>query len=152
MAASAWAVHDKAKLYVGNKLIDFDNDTFYMILGLNGGNLHTLTTDAYSTVTSEVATNFGYTQGLVAGNLISNPSWADSGSTTTFDHDDVVWTAAGGDITARYAGVVDDSVTTPVADPVICSSLLDTTPDDVTATNGNTFTVQINVSGVFTLT
>jgi hypothetical protein len=152
MAASAWAVHDKAKLYVGNKVIDFDLDTFYMILGLDGGNMHAVTTDPYLSVTSEVATNFGYNQGIHIDNLITNNSWADSGSTVTFDHDDVVWTADQGDITARYAAVVDDSVgPTPVDKPVICSSLLDTAPADVTATDGNTFTVQINVSGVFTL-
>lgn len=151
MAASAWLVHDKVKLYLGNQVINFDTDSFYMILGLSNSNLHDLDTDAYSTVTNEVATNFGYTQGLVAGNAISTPTWSDSGSTITFDHDDVVWTAAGGDIVARYAGIVDDTVASPVADPVICSSLLDTSPQDVTATDGNTFTVQINASGVFTL-
>jgi hypothetical protein len=151
MAASAWAVHDKAKLYVGNKVIDFDLDVFYMILGLDGGNMHAVTTDPYSAVTSEVATNFGYNQGIHIDNLITNNSWADSGSTVTFDHDDVVWTAVGGDITARYAAVVDDDIAAPVIKPLICSSLLDISLADVTATDGNTFTVQINVSGVFTL-
>lgn len=151
MAASAWLVHDKVKEYVGNQVINFDTDSFYMILCASGSNVHTAATDAYSTVTSELATQFGYTQGNDAGNACSNPSWAESGGTVTFDCDDVVWTASGGSITARFAGIFDDTVASPVTDPVICSSLLDTTPDDVTASDGNTFTVQISASGVFTL-
>lgn len=148
MAASAWLVHNKAKEYVGNKVIDFDADQFSMILCLSGSNVHSATTDAYSTVTSEVAQNFGY---LTGGKVVTANTWAESGGSVTFDHDDVVWTAGGGDITAHYAAVKDDDVASPVIDPIICSSQLDTSPADVTATDGNTFTVQINVSGVFVL-
>jgi hypothetical protein len=36
-------------------------------------------------------------------------------------------------------------------DPLIASILLDTTPADVTATAGNTLTLQWNASGIFTL-
>lgn len=149
MAASAWAVHDKVKEYLGNKVINFDTDSFQMILGLSTSNMHDVTTDAYSTVTDEVATAFGYTQ---KNKAITTPTWGAVGSTTTFDFDDVVWTAAGGSIVARYAAVVDDTVASPVIDPLVCSTLLDTTPGNVTATDGNTFTVQINVGGCFTLT
>jgi len=39
-----------------------------------------------------------------------------------------------------------------VSGNVLCYCLLDSTPADVTTTDGNTFTVQINASGVFTLT
>ena len=38
-----------------------------------------------------------------------------------------------------------------LVDPIVCVCLLDTTPADVTATDTNTLTVQINASGVFTL-
>jgi hypothetical protein len=62
-----------------------------------------------------------------------------------------VFTASGGSITARYAVIDDDTVTTPVADPLVCYSLLDNSPADLTATDGNTFTVQMNASGIFTL-
>ena len=53
--------------------------------------------------------------------------------------------------TARYAAIYDDTVASPVVDPIVCSTLLDTTPADVTATDGNTFTIQMNASGIFTL-
>jgi len=36
-------------------------------------------------------------------------------------------------------------------DPLILSWLLDTTPADVTATSGNTLTLQLNASGIYTL-
>jgi hypothetical protein len=148
MAASAWLVHDNVKDYIGNGVINFDTDSFFMILCASTSNVHAAATDAYSTVTNELATASGYTNG---GQAITTPSWTETAGVATFDCDDVVWTAAGGPITARFAAIVDDSVLSPVADPVICSSLLDTTPADVSATDGNTFTVQINANGVFTL-
>ena len=70
-----------------------------------------------------------------------------SGTTTvTVDiSTDPVWTASGGSITARYAVIYE------VGGDVLCYSLLDTTPADVTATDGNTFTVAAHTNGVFTL-
>ena len=146
MAASAWVVHDKFKEYLGDGTVDMDADAFKMILCLSTSNIATTSIDGYATVTNEVATNFGYTQG---GESITSPTWVESSGTVTFDCDNVVWTASGGSITARYAAIYDDTVTTPVADPFVCDSQLDT--GDVTATTGNTFTVAIHASGVFTV-
>jgi hypothetical protein len=61
------------------------------------------------------------------------------------DPADAVWTAAGGSITARFAVLYE------VAGDVLCYCLLDSTPADVTATDGNTLTVAFNASGIFTL-
>jgi hypothetical protein len=58
---------------------------------------------------------------------------------------DPVWTASGGSITARFAVIYEVSGT------VLCYCLLDSTPADETATNGNTLTVTPNASGIFTL-
>jgi len=41
MAATAWAVHDNVKELVGNAVIDFDTDSFKVILGLNASNMTT---------------------------------------------------------------------------------------------------------------
>jgi hypothetical protein len=38
-----------------------------------------------------------------------------------------------------------------IVKPLICVSLLDTAPANVTATDTNTLTIAINASGVFTL-
>jgi hypothetical protein len=147
MAASAWVVHDKAKLYAGDGVIDYGADTFKAILCLAASNISTTSIDAYSTVDNEVATNFGYTQNDYA---VTTPTWTEATGTVTFNCDDMVWTAAGGSIVARYAGIIDTAVSSPVVSPVVCHSQLDT--GDVTATTGNTFTVAIHASGVFTKT
>lgn len=146
MAADAWVQHDKAIEYAGDGTIDYDADSFIIILCLSTSNIATTSVNAYSTVTNEVATANGYTQGTKA---ITSPTWTESSGTVTFDCADVVWTASGGSITARFAGILDDTVAAPVADPVICHDLLDNSPADVTATDTNTFTITINASGVF---
>ena len=151
MAATAWAVHDKFKLYLGDATtgpVDMDLDSFKIILGLSASNMTTTTVDAYASVTSEVATNFGYTQGT---KTLANPAWTEAAGTIKWDESgaDPVWTASGGSITARKAAIYDDTVTTPVADPIVCSSSLSSA--DITATDGNTFTITMHASGIFTL-
>jgi hypothetical protein len=91
-------------------------------------------------LTNEVANGNGYTTG---GQEITISL---SGTTTvTVDGTDEVWTASGGSITARFAVIYE------VSGNVLCYCLLDDTPADVTATDGNTLTVAINASGIFTL-
>jgi hypothetical protein len=92
-------------------------------------------------LTNEHANGNGYTTG---GETIE---FTLSGTTTvTVDiTTDPVWTASSGPITARYAVIYE------VGGNVLCYSLLDTTPADVTATDGNPFTVAANASGVFTI-
>ena len=64
---------------------------------------------------------------------------------TVDDPADVVWTAAGGSIVARYAVIYES------AGNVLCYCLLDATPADVTVTDTYTLTVALNASGIFTL-
>ena len=149
MAALAWVVHDKIKEYEGNKVIDFDTDAFKMILALSTSNIATTSIDALSTVTNEHANANGYTTG---GAACASPTWTESSGTVTFDCADVVWTASGGSIVAKFAAIYDDTVASPVVDPVVCHSQLDDSSPgaNITATDGNTLTVAINASGVFT--
>lgn len=148
MAADAWVVHDKAIEYMGDGTIDLDGDSFIAILCLSTSNIATTSVNAYSTVTNEVASAFGYTQGTKA---ITTPTWTESSGTVTFNCDNISWTASGGSITARFGGIYDDTVTSPVADPVLCHSLLNNTPADETATDGNNFDINIDASGVFSV-
>ncbi len=147
MAADAWVVHDKAIEYMGDGTIDLDGDSFIGILCLSTSNIATSSINAYATVTNEHAGANGYTQGNEA---VTSPTWVESSGTVTFDCDNLVWTASGGSIVARFCAIYDDTVAAPVADPVLCHSLLDNSPADVTATDTNTFTVAIHASGVFT--
>ena len=83
--------------------------------------------------------------------MLASPTWTEASCTITFDAVDNLFTAAGGSIIARFAAIQDDSVASPVIDPTVCHSLLDNTPGDVTATDGNTLTIEMAAGGIFTL-
>ena len=145
MAATAWRKYDSFPEFMGDGTIDMDNDTFKMALFTSSSNAATVTTNTlYSDLTNEVANANGYT---TTGVTLTGVTWAHSGGTTTFDTGDAVWTASGGSIVARFA-VIDSST----GGELVCYCILDSTPADVTVTTGNTLTVAINASGVFTIT
>lgn len=145
MAAGAWKLYESAKEFIGDGTIDLDTHTFNVALFLSTSNCNTLTHDELADLTNQVANGAGYTTG---GQALSGVTWSRSGGTVTFDANDPVWTASGGPITARFAVIYNDTAT---GKPLLAVCLLDTAPADVTATDGNTFTIQINASGIFTL-
>jgi len=140
MAAGQWTFTNGGRTSLLNGTFDIDSDSSKMALLLSTSNIGAAST-THAGVTNEVANANGYTTGGIAVTLTL------SGSTTvTVDISvDPVWTAAGGSITARFAEIYE------VSGNVLCYCLCDSTPADVTATDGNTFTVQISASGVFTL-
>jgi hypothetical protein len=140
MAASAWVFHDRFKEYMGDNTIDMDNDTFVMKLYTSASNITSASLGDATTATNEVSGN-GYSPDTLA------VTWVRSGGTVTFDSDDGVFTASGGTLTCRYAAIID---TTTTPDEIVCHCVLDTV--DVSVTNGNTLTVQINAAGIGTLT
>lgn len=146
MAAGKWKIYDLAKLAIANGEVDFNADSFKINLYLSTSNADTLSgVDELTDLTNQVATAFGYTQNTKAVTISTSQL---AGVTTVDETTNPVWTASGGPITARFAVIYDD---THVNDLPICVCLLDTTPADVTATDGNTFTITINASGLFTL-
>jgi len=145
MAAGKWKLYDTAKLNIGNGTTDLDTHSFKMALFTSSSNANTLTNSTLASLTNQVANANGYTTG---GNLLASVSWTQTGGVATFDAADSTWTASGGSITARYAVIYDD---TSASDSLVCVCLLDTTPADVTVTDGNTLTIQFNASGIFTL-
>jgi hypothetical protein len=151
MAAGKWKLYDTAKEYLADGTFDLDAaSSWKMALFLSTSNADTLggTNDAYGDLTNEVANGSGYTTGGVA---LTNPTWVNSAGTITFDVDDAVWTASGGTITGRFAVIYWDATANSIVKPLLCVCLLDTAPADVSATTGNTLTVAINASGVFSL-
>lgn len=141
MAAGAWTFTDAGRTDLLNGTFDLDSDTFLMALFLSTSNIGASST-TYAGLTNEHANANGYTTGG-----ISMGSLTLSGTTTVTVDDpaDVVWTASGGSITARYAVIYESG------GRVLCYCLLDSTPADVTATNGNTLTVALHASGIFQL-
>lgn len=139
-AAGSWTFTNNTRTNLLNGNVDIDTDTFKMALHLSTSDI-SATENAWSGVTGEHSAANGYTAGGASITLTL------SGTTTvTVDiSTDPVWTASGGSITARYAIIYE------VSNNVLCYALLDSTPADVTATDGNTLTVAAHASGVFTL-
>lgn len=121
-------------------------DTFKMIL-LNSSYTPSQENDEkLADIVANEISGSGYSR-----QTLTNVTWTRSSGVATFDCDPVVFTASGGDITARRYVVYDDTTTSP-ADLLVCYGLLNSAGTDVTATNGNTLTVTPNASGLFTLT
>jgi len=151
MAAGKWKLYEYAKEYIGDGTLDLDDATnFKMALFLSTSNCDTLSvgTGVYGDLTNEHANNNGYTTGGVS---LTGEVWTHSSGTVTFDVDNAVWTASGGSIVARFAVIYLNATSNSIVKPLVCVSLLDTTPANVTATDGNTLTISIHASGVFTL-
>ncbi len=139
MTATAWAFTDDGRTSVLDGTFDIDSDTWKMALQLSTSDIGASST-LYSNVSNPHATNNGYPAG---GNTIVLSL---SGTTTVkVDGTDEVFTASGGSIIARFAIIYESG------GDVLCFCTLDDTPADVTATDGNTLTVAISASGIFTL-
>lgn len=145
-AAGKWKLYEQAKLDIANGDIDLNGHSFKIALFLSTSNCNTLSgTTTLASLTNQVATAFGYTQNTKAVTITT----AQSGGTVTVDETtNPSWTASGGSITARFAVIYDD---THASDQALCVCLLDTTPADVTATDGNTFTITMDAAGLFTM-
>lgn len=142
MAAGAWTLTNEGRTKLLDGTIVPGADTFKMALHLSTGTQPGAGTTTWAGLDdSEHANANGYTDGGIAITLVL------SGTTTVkVDIDtDPVWTANGGSIVARWAVIYE------VGGNVLCYCLLDSTPADVTATDGNTLTVAAHASGVFTL-
>lgn len=148
MPAGKWKLYDTAKLYIGDGTIDLDSNTFKMALFTSSSNCNTLTNSNLAALTNQVANANGYTTG---GNTLTSVTWTNASGTITFDAADSTWTAAGGSITARFAVIYRSGTVNSITDALLAVCLLDTAPADVTATAGNTLTIQFNASGIFTL-
>ena len=139
MAAGAWVFTNTGRTSLLDGTFDIDSDTFYVALFLSTSNLGAAST-TYAGLTNEHA----YANGYVSGGIVI--TLAMTGTTTVkVDSDDPVWTAAGGSIIARYAVVYESGGS------ILCYCLLDSTPADVTVTDGNPLTITIDASGIFDL-
>lgn len=141
MAAGTWQFTNTARSDLLDGTIRVATDTFKMALFLSTSNIGAAST-TYAALTNEHANANGYTTGGIAVDLTL-------AGTTTVTADiatDPVWTASSGSIVARFAVIYE------VGGNVLCYCLLDSTPANVTATDGNTLTVAPPGTGVFTLT
>ncbi len=139
-AAGAWTFTNGARTSMLDGTFDFDTDSFKMALFLSTSDLGAAST-TFASVTNEHAAANGYTAGGIAVTI----SLSGTTTVTVDETTNPVWTASGGSITARFVALYE------VSGNIVCYALLDSAPADVTATDGNTLTITIHASGVFTL-
>lgn len=144
-AAGKWKLYNTAKEKIGQGLIDLDGHTFKCALFLSTSNCNTLTHDELADLTNQLPTANGYTSG---GETLTGVTWVNSSGTISFDCSNPVWTASGVGFSCRFAVIYDDTAS---GDPLLAVCLLDTTPADITVPILNQLTLEINASGVFTL-
>lgn len=146
MAAAKWKIYDSAKLKLGQGIILLNSHTFKCALFSSTSNANTLTHDELADLTNEVPNGFGYT----TGGYTLTCTWTNSSGTITFDSDDPFWdVTGGGEITAKYAVIYDDTV---AGDPLIAVCNLSTTQAiGVVAISGEELKIIINSLGIFTL-
>lgn len=134
-------VYDSYKREMQNKNVEVDADTFIMGLSTSTYVPNRSTHEALADITNEVVGN-GYARQTLAGVALTEPV----AGTWRFDSNDPVFTASGGSIVARFWWIFNDTSTTPL-DMLCFYGLLDNTPADVTTTDTNTLTIQVNASG-----
>lgn len=133
---------NSARTKILNGQFDIDSDTYKCALVTSSSNISTSST-TWAGVTNEHSNANGYTTGGITVAFTLSGTTSVTASFTS----NPVWTASGGSITARWAVIYE------VGGDVFAFVLLDSTPADVTATTGNTLTVDSDgtPSPVFTL-
>lgn len=146
MAVGKWKVYEQAKKWLADGTFDLDDTTNWkmgVFLAASNCNDLTLASPIFGNITNPSIN-------LVAAQVAITPSWTQSSGTATFDTDNAVFTASGGSSVIRYAMIYKDATVNTIVKPCLCVCLLDTTPGDITVTDGNTLTVG-TPSGVLTL-
>lgn len=146
MAAGPFTPYQHLPLRLADGSIELDANPFKVALFLSTSNCATTTNTVLAGLTNQHANGNGYTTG---GATLASVTWTGSTGTAKFDSADPSWTATGGSITARYAVVYRSGTVNSLTDLLIAYCLLDTTPADVTATDGNTYTIVIHANGIF---
>lgn len=136
-------VYDSYKREMQNKNVKLSAtaDTFVCGLSTSTYTPNRQTHEALADITNEVVGN-GYARQTLTGVAQTEPV----AGTWRFDANDPVFTASGGSIVARWWWVFNDTATSPL-DLLCFYGLLDNTPLDVTTTDTNTLTLQVNASG-----
>lgn len=120
--------------------IDFASDTFKIVLLDSTYTLDVDGNPGYAHVNSQEITASGYTAGGVTATSVT-VTQRDSADNVQVDLSDVTWSNLGSDV-IRHAVCYDDTVTTPVADPLIFQVAI------ATNANGGDYTISWNASGV----
>jgi hypothetical protein len=143
MAATAWSIYNKAKKSIGNGTIQLGTNVVKIQLHTSASNASTFTISTAASVTSEVSNANGYVTG---GKSAASPIWTTGASAKQykFNTGNVTWNASGGNIASIKFAVFKNS-----AGKLICWSRLSTA--QFTVNSGNSISINMNASGIFTL-
>lgn len=145
MAATAWALWNKAKKNIGNGTIQLGVNVLKMQLHTSAavGFTTNSTISTAASVTGEVAAGNGYATG---GQTLASVVWTTGASAGQYKlaAANPVWTATGGAINSIKYALIKNS-----AGKAICWSKLTTAQFNLTI--NNTLTVQFAAAGIFTL-
>ena len=147
MAASAWAIFDRAKYYIGNATINLSATAPFRL------SLHQTAASAnlvgditvYASVGSE-SSGGGY-----AAATLGAVTWTTgtSAGQMKWDCSDPIFTAISSTLSAVRYAVIWQSASAG-GGPLLCYAALSATEFDVSTSN--TLTIQMNTNGIFTLT
>lgn len=151
MAAGPWKVFNRAKKFIGNGTLSLSSTTFRIALATSASNLKT-------TASAKPLINRGSLTGYVTstlgcpreGKAMGGELWTGASSVLKFDTSDVIFTATTSAIAnIKYAFIFLTGASAG-AQKLLCYSTLTTSPITSLAI-GNTLTIQMNSSGVLTL-
>jgi hypothetical protein len=146
MAAGNWIVYNTFKKFMSDSTFNVGSTTVNVALHTNTY-APALTDSLFADATNELSTTNGYTAG---GAALASMTFTQSGQTATFTSANPTWTASGGSIGPfRIATLHGVGTLNGHTNPLMAYCVLDTA--DITLTTGNTFTIQINASGIFTI-
>lgn len=147
MSASAWAVYNEAKKYLGAGTITFPG-AFRITLHTSASNFNTATLSQFSELTNEVSEANGYSS---SGKALANEAWTVGASAGQykFDADDPFWSANGGSISNIKGAVIWQSAASTASRKLLCRSTLTSSQFSLSATNR--LTITMNASGILTL-
>ena len=144
MAATAFALYNEAKKYIGGADLDLNGATFKLKLCTSASNAETLTLSTFASVTSEISATGGYAaNGKALADVVLTVGA--SAKQYKFDATDLVFTASGAALNNIKYAVIGVS-----GGKALCWSKL--TTSQFTLSTNNTLTIAFNTAGIFTLT
>lgn len=148
MAAQAWKVYQSTRKYIGNGSINLGATVFRCTLHTSASNFADETLSVYGSLNNEVTEANGYSS---SGKALTNEVWTTgtSAQQIKFDTDDVFWSANGGSIANIKAAVIWLSGASAGGRKLLCYASLTSSQFSLAA--GNRLTIQMNASGVLTL-
>ncbi len=155
MAAGPWKVFHRAKKYIGNGTMSLSSTTFRIALAQSSSNLKTSASAKplinRGSITNYVTSTAGCPRN---GEALAGETWTTGASAgqIRFNATNHVFTAAAGSAIAniKYAFIFLTGASAG-AQKLLCYSTL-TTSQITSLAAGNTLTIQMNSSGVLTLT